>query len=234
YGNSGCSGIDQESGAGVGGGAGGEDVVDEHNAFAVEFPAGTQHKSAADILRTRFAAQQGLSLRGLGAFEQRLVDRDARGAAEARGETLGLVELAFAILGRVQRDGNDHIARLLLEDRFCRADEEIGEERLEPQGALVFVAVDDFEHEFVGSDGGAGGAEMELQFATVAAFEFRRDVTFIGQTATFAKGRLDEPDLLPAGHSDESLGGGSALLSAYLADFRINEPEPGIKQAARR
>lgn len=113
-----------------------------------------------DIFGAFVAVQPGLGLSGFDPLEEMVVHGNAGGAGEAGGEAFGLVESTFAAFGGVKGNRNEEIALLASEDGRSGADEEVGEERLEPELAVVFVAMDDFEHQFVRGDGGTGGAEM--------------------------------------------------------------------------
>lgn len=182
-----------------------------------------------DVGRALFPAQKCLGLRGLDSLQQLGIQGNTSGAAEAGTEALGLVEFPFALFGGVERDGDDHVPGFAAEFGGGFPDEEIGEEGLEPEGALVFVAVDDVQYRFPRQNGGAGVDEVEFHFTAVFAFEGGGDVALIGQAATLAEGRFDEANFLPAIGADEAIGGGGAGEFADLAVLGIKEAQGGFE-----
>src|SRR6266571_3801261 len=119
------------------------------------------------------------------------------------GQSFGLVELAFALFHTMQRHRNNRVPSLLAQARRGRPHQQIGQERLEPERALVFVTVNDFEHHAARRDGRAGAAELQSHLAAVAALERRGDRALERQSATFAKRWRNEFYVLPALHAVE-------------------------------
>ena len=118
---------------------------------------------------------------------------------------------------------------------FCGGDEEVGEERFEPGGVVVFVAMDRFLYDAGKLRGGTGGAKVDFLVATVEAFERDGDIARKRKSAAFAEGWLDpfDPSFAgAAGVADITLGAGRALFATHLADFRIEEREEVLSEAA--
>src|SRR5580698_7265316 len=95
-------------------------------------------------------------------------------------KALGLVELAFALFGGVKRDGNEHVPLVFGEFRGSFADKQIRQERFEPKGATVFIAMDNFEDEFASGHRRAGADEIKFHIAAVRALEIIGDLSDIG------------------------------------------------------
>src|SRR5207249_3589628 len=89
--------------------------------------------------------------------------------------------------------------------------------------------------DFVARDNrGPCEAKVQLVFATVRAFEFRRDRAFKWEPAMLTKGRLDKAHLLAAIRTNKALGRCRARFAAELAVFRIQKAERGIQPTCHR
>ena len=109
------------------------------------------------------------------------------------------------------------------------AQKQIGEKRLEPKRPLVFITMDRFPHDILRDDRRTRGAEVQFHFPAVGAFERRGEIAGIGQAAAFAKRRLDEPDLGPAGRTDKAVPGRRAISPAKLAGFGIKKGQADVE-----
>jgi hypothetical protein len=100
---------------------------------------------------------------------------------------------------------------------------EIGQKRLEPKRAVVFVAVNDFEQHSASGNRGSRPAKMQFHFPTIAAFEWCCNVTFIRQTAPFTKRRLNKPHVLPTTSANVAIRRASPIRPAELTALRIEK-----------
>jgi hypothetical protein len=227
----------EDARAGTGGGAGGENVIDQHDVLATE-PAGSlKRKSVPDVGGALMAAEKGL---GAGVFrpaQEAGWDMKAGCPSEVAGQTFGLVEFPFAFLHGVQGHGNDLLPMTAGQFRKGLPDQEVGEKILEPKRAVVFVAMDNFKHDAIRHDGGTCGPEVEVHFIAIAAFKLCGDLAVKGQTAPLAKRRLDESDAAiasPAGRANVTFGCRGPLLVANLTHRRVEKAQPRIKPAFHR
>ena len=96
----------EDGGAGVGGGACGEDIVDEEDGSAggVAGGAPAEVEGGFEIEETVFAAEGGLG-GGVAEAAEGVDDGEAGEGAEGVGEFSGLVEFAFAEAARVSWAG---------------------------------------------------------------------------------------------------------------------------------
>ena len=191
-------------------------------------------EGAADVVGAGVLVELGLGAGGLHALDELGQHGDAECVGERAGETLGLVELALALLHRMERDGDDSGALLGAQGRDGLAQNHVGEEWLEPKLAVVFVAVDDGAQEVVRDHGGASPAEMQVKVAAVRALEGGGDVAGEGQAAAFAAGRRDEAEVLPASLADVALSGRGAGVAAKLADRGEEKAQAGVEPLAGR
>ena len=122
----------------------------------MQFLGAARGEGSPDIGGPFRLVQLRLGCRGPDAVDQFCVDRYLRGAAEMAGQAFGLVEFALPFLGRMQRHGNDQVPLLVFEGRHSLANQQIGQERFKPERVRVFVAVDGFQHDRPGDDGGYG------------------------------------------------------------------------------
>ena len=171
---------------------------------------------------------------GQDAAEEAAVDGDLCRRAEMSGQAFGLVEFALAELGVVEGYGDEVVPKLAVEMGPGGVDEQAGEEGFEPEGAVVFIFVDEVEHAVAENDDGASVAEMKFVIAAVGAFESGGDGAFEGKSATFAERRFDVIDVVAAGIADIAFVGSGARVAAELAGFRIDEREDGIEPACDR
>src|SRR5262245_48863279 len=95
-------------------------------------------------------------------------------------QTFRLIELTFALLQTMKRDGHNHIPALLAQRRRGPVNKQSGQERLEPQRTLIFVAVNDFPDHAAGRDRGARMAKVQLQFPAVTALKRRGEIDLKG------------------------------------------------------
>jgi hypothetical protein len=98
----------EDGGAGVGGGAGGEDIVDEEDGSAggVACGAPAEVEGGFEIEEPVFAAEGGLG-GGVAEAAEGVDDGEAGEGAEGVGEFSGLVEFAFAEAARVEGDWDE-------------------------------------------------------------------------------------------------------------------------------
>lgn len=152
----GGAGAAEDGGDGVGGGAGGEDVIDDDPAGAVEVERARRGEGAANVGGAFLAREMGLGFGGKGSLDEVGMDREGERRGEDAGEAFGLVELAFALPDRVERDGDDAGPWGGCDVGEGRGEPDVGEEGLEPEGALILVEVDGAACGANGLDGGAG------------------------------------------------------------------------------
>ncbi len=215
---------------GGGGGSGGQDVVNQNDLFAAQRFGARIGKGVGHVCRAGGSGEDGLSIGWFDAADEVRVDGNTSGVAEVLAEPGGLVEFAFALLGGMQRNGRDEIPFFGAEGRGGFANEEVGEERLEPEGSVVFIAVNDIEDELVGADGGASAGEGPGHVFAVLALKLGRgDVAVVGQAALLAEGRRDKPNAAPTIGANVALGSRGALFAADLANRWIDEIEGGVK-----
>jgi hypothetical protein len=123
-----------------------------------------------------------------------------------------------------------------MKSQFCSlqpagglADEQVGEKRLEPQRALVFVAMDRFPHDAARDHRRARGTEMQFHFAAVGAFKRRGEIAGVGQAAAFAKRRADEAHLRPAICGRRSRRAPSRAVRRKAGRFRDKKSEADVE-----
>jgi hypothetical protein len=140
-----------------------------------------------------------------------------------------LVEFAFAQFYRIQRNRHDEIPVLFAQNGLRLADEKVGKEWLEPQSALVFVAMNGIPHNAARDHRRACRAKMQLHLAAVGAFKRRSQVAGEGQAAAFAKRRADKARLRPALPANETFARRGVLFAAKLAGFRVKKSEANVE-----
>lgn len=208
--------------AGGGGEAGGEDIVYEHDPFALKGGAG-EGKGVADVGGTVVAVESGLGVRVDDATKEGRVGRDAGGGGEAGGESFGLVKAAIVAFSFVERNGDDKVDWICLEIWEGAFDEEFGEVGFEPFVAAIFEAVDDFFDEAGELSGGAGVFKVEGEFGAIGAAKFRGDCAGIPKAAFLTEGRLDPFEgvgMFAAGEANEGFGRAGFVVAADFADVR--------------
>src|SRR5256886_15716252 len=119
----------------------------------------------------------------------------------------------------------------LFRSRTRRTDQYIGQKRLEPEGALIFVAMNNLERQLAGDHRRPRGLEMKFHFPAVAALKTRRNFAFIGQAATLTKRRFDKAHALPATRPDVAFGRRGRFGITELTNPRIEKNQTGIKPA---
>jgi hypothetical protein len=140
----------EDGGAGVGGGACGEDIIDEEDGSAggVAGGAPAEVEGGFEIEEPVFAAEGGLG-GSVAETAEGVDDGEAGEGAEGVGEFCGLVEFAFAEAARVERDGDKDPVLTGGDARVVEGvEEERGEREAEGDAAAVLEVV----------DGGADGA----------------------------------------------------------------------------
>src|SRR4029077_1240820 len=128
-------------------------------------------------------------------------------------ETFGLVELAVALFGGMQRDGNDPVPVVGGQLGFGCLNEQAGEKRLEPESALIFVTVDHLEEFIAGDNGRASARKVRLEIPAIGAVKSSRDGPLEWKTATFAKRRRDPSHLRTASPTDKALSRSRSFLA---------------------
>ena len=156
----------------------------------------------AHVGRPLLAREQRLGSGWLDPPQFARVHRNFRGFAQPGREPFGLIEFAFAFFQRMQRHRNDHVPMFLRQGRPGGTNQQIGQERFKPERALVFIAMDDIEHQVAGDDRRPRGLEVKLHFPAVGAFKACCNLTFIRQAATLTERRPNEAHALPAVRSD--------------------------------
>jgi hypothetical protein len=220
-------------GAGAGGQAGGENIVDEEDAFLVEFFSSDVGEGIFDVGDAVVEVEVGLRVGVADALHQIGAGWNAGCGGKAGGEAFGLVEAAAALFPRVQRNGDDEIDWLEFEIGRSVFDEKFGEEGFEPFFAIVFEAMDDLFDEAVVLNGGAGRGELEFEVEAISAGESERNLAFIPEAADFAERRADRADGARVGaavFADEGIGGGRFAFAAEFTDVRENEAEQARKE----
>src|SRR6185295_15490513 len=109
------------------------------------------------------------------------------------------------------------------------AREQVGQKRLEPKRALIFVTMDRFQHGAAGGDGGPRGTKVQFQLAAIRAFERDGERAVERQPAAIAKRGLDETNLAPASRANETVGGSRPLFAADRAHVGIDERQRGVQ-----
>ena len=206
-----------------------EHVVHEDDSLAVQTGAVIRDKRAAHVRCALLAREQGLGRRGYYTPEQFFVQCNLCGCAQMARQPLGLIEFALAMFHRIQRNRDDEVPVLFAQGGFRLADEQVGEKWLEPERALVFVAVDCLPDDAARDHRRACRVEMQLHLAAVRAFKWRGQIAGVGQAAAFAKRRADEAHLRPAMPADKAIARRRGLFAAKLAGFGIKKSEADIE-----
>ena len=129
----------------------------------------------------------------------------------------------------MQRNRHDHVPFLRAQRRRGLTDEQFGQKRFQPKRALIFVTADEVQHHAAGRHGRSCPTKMQFHFTAIAALEADRNVAFIGQPATVAKGRLNELNVLPAARTNIPFNRSGAVDLAELTGFRVEKTQAGIK-----
>jgi len=97
----------QHPGHGIGGGAGGEDVVDNDPAGVGESGGWAGSEGAPDVFGAFLTGQPGLGGGGVETVDEVGSDGELKGLCEETGKAFGLVEFAFALADGVEGNGDD-------------------------------------------------------------------------------------------------------------------------------
>ena len=145
-GDGGSAGFEERAGADVEGGAGGHDVVNEEDAFALDGGGFGEAVGVGGIGETLFAVELGLrGDAGGDAAKDVGATGDFKRFGEGAGEDLGLVVTAAAALFGEHGDGDEEVEGpaevLIMDDVGClhQQDEVVGE----PEAAAVFEGMDE-------------------------------------------------------------------------------------------
>ena len=133
-------------------------------------------ESRTDIDCSSASGQTGLGIRSDFALEHIGEEGDSGGLAEQLTEPGGLIELSFSLLHRMEWDSDQGIPSICLEVGSRVGTKEIAEERVKPEGALILVAVDDFQPESFGLQDRPCERKVEFDPCAIAAFEGGRDL----------------------------------------------------------
>lgn len=182
----------EDTGAFVGGGAGGEDIIDEEDRFSLEaaeflFPA-AQAEGVPEVFKALGPGEENLLGGGADAPEG-IFDREAGEAGEGAGHFVGLVEPAPLFAFPVERDGDEDPVILLGEagvaERFGRQG---GEIPVKVDAPPVLERVDQFAGPVAGEKGGAGKIEGKVALPTVRADEGIGEFAIEWETALLTEG----------------------------------------------
>ena len=146
-----------------------------------------------------------------------------------------MIEGALTHFPPMERNRDDEIPVGGTETWLCCGDQEVGKERFEPGGVIVFIAVDRLLHDAGKLGGGTGYAEVNFLFATVEAFERDGDIARERKSTAFAERWFDPFNSSfagAAGLADVALGVGGALFTTDLAELWIEESKEGICKTA--
>jgi hypothetical protein len=138
--------LPEHAGAGIGGSARGEDVVQKDELLTIEVLRRAQGKSLAHVGGTLNPREQCLRAREADAPKQSGVNGNASTPCQVSGQSLSLVEFTFTLSQRMQRHRDDYVPGFAGQGSAGLADEEIGQERLETERPMVFVTMDSLEH----------------------------------------------------------------------------------------
>src|SRR5262245_31816551 len=116
----------------------------------------------AHIVGALAAGKQGLGFGRYDTFQGARVQRDLGRLAQPGGGPFGLIEFAFSCLQWMERDRNDDVPSFGLQSWRGLADKQIGKKRLEPEGALIFVSVNDVQREAASRHGRARPTKMQF------------------------------------------------------------------------
>lgn len=217
----------QNLGALVGGGAGGEDVVNEEDGAPVEgavpaFVAG-EPEGVPEVLEPLVAGEEDLLGGGAravqGTGEGQVVE-----AGEGRGNLVGLVEPAPLPTAPVEGDRDDDpiVAR-----GNARVIEGLAGESaklvVKMDAAAVFEGMDEFPGTVPGAEGGAGEVEGEVVIPAVRAGETVGDVAVGGESALLTEWGSDAGQGVAAGRAEVAAAGEGSL--AEVAGRRVEEVE---------
>jgi hypothetical protein len=103
---------------------------------------------------------------------------------------LGLIELTLALFQRKEWNRNNHIPLLLSQDRRGLALQEVRQKDFKPQCPLIFVAMNDIQHQSIYHDRRPRRAKRKFHVAAVAAFKWRPDLALNGNPHRSQKGGL--------------------------------------------
>jgi hypothetical protein len=195
----------EETGALVGGGSGGEDIIDEDEVLSGQSVAVSffDREGSAEVREALSSVEFGL---GLGAT----FSHEAGG----QGEAAGFCEFASQFVGLVAvppllaspMEGNGHQKRgvqrleaLVREEGFVK---EGGKGAGQKEMALVFEAMDEVERRSEALQRGAGEIEVVAEALAVLAFEVLVEGSVEGFAAVGAKGRSEPGKLLATGQTE--------------------------------
>src|SRR2546423_15506631 len=107
--------------------------------------------------------------------------------------------------------------------RYGCFNEQACQKRLEPESALVFVAMNHFEH-FIPCNGrSARAGKMRFQIPTIGAVKGSGDCPLEGQTAALTERRLDATHFQAATPTNETFRRSGSFCAAGLAYLRIQK-----------
>lgn len=155
------------------------------------------------------------------------MDGDAEWLCEEVRESFGLVEFPLTPSDRVQWDGDDAGPGLQFEVGEGGVPEDIGEERFQPEGAVVLVEVDGLPDHAPGVDGGAGPGVGGREVLAVRADERLGQCAGEGEAAAVAGRGNDRDEAGAAIRADEAGFGARVLVMAELAALWEDEGDQG-------
>ena len=166
--------MEEHLGAFVGGGSGGEDVIEQDDGLVADraFEAGHGFEGSAEVFQPFGPAEAGLCLGIAVSFE--CVDRgDVGELGEALGNFLGLVEFSLSHAEPVERDGNeDSVFPVGVEPGVVECDRgESGQFSGEVDLASVFEIVNELTACAIAMEGGSGEIEGQVEVAAIGADE---------------------------------------------------------------
>jgi hypothetical protein len=140
----------------------------------------------------------------------------------------------MALPRRIQRHRDNHIPGMPGQVGRGLANQQIRQERLEPEGPVVLVAMDNLQNGIPGYDCRPGVGERQIVLATVGAFKSLGHGALKWQTAPVTEWGLHPPDVRTAIMADETLAVPSPLVLADLANLRINQRQCSIGPGTKR
>lgn len=226
----------QDAGALLGGGAGGEDVVDKEDAAAANSVVGAEGEGAAKVAQASVAIEPGLG-EGVAAAAEGVLGGDAGGAGEFDGEFAALIVTAKHFPPWVEGDGDEEpvggeIGEV--DEAFVSQGlaEEGGEEAAELKVAFVFESVDEVTNEAFGTVAGGGEVEFEVAVLAVPAAEVVGEIAGVGLSAVGTVGRFNKGKAVLAGAAQPGVEARGGWLRAIQGDVAA-EAEAGEKDVER-
>src|SRR4051812_43131941 len=204
--------------AGAGGGAAGEDVVDQQDLAAAHrpLPRLAHREGAAHRLRPLAPAEALERRRRAGADQQIERERTAGRARQRTGDQGGLVVAPLPDPPAVERHRHEQGLRVRLQPAAHEAREGLGHSG----PAAIFELEGDGAGDLAISDGGAQAVERRRLGEAAAALRLRAGAERERQAATGAAGVGEELELRPA-------------VEAEIARFRDDRPAGGATRRQR-